>query len=86
MRTSNISEYVSGVILFHETVYQNDSKGTPLIKILTDQGMEIKRSLVGNYVTSLEMSGCSINVTVLDEEIINFWDAPVLTSSLRWKC
>jgi len=55
-------------------------------KILTDQGMIIKRSLVGNYVTSLEMSGCSVTVTVLDEEIINFWDAPVLTSSLRWKC
>jgi len=55
-------------------------------KILADQGMKIKRSLVGNYVTSLEMSGCSITVTVLDEEIINFWDAPVLTSALRWKC
>ena len=38
-KTKNISEYVSGVILFHETVYQNDSKGTPLIKILTDQGI-----------------------------------------------
>tara|TARA_B100001964_G_C14186520_1_gene578883 strand:+ start:483 stop:1508 length:1026 start_codon:yes stop_codon:yes gene_type:complete len=38
-KTKNISQYVSGVILFHETVYQNDSKGTPLIKILTDQGI-----------------------------------------------
>ena len=55
-------------------------------KTLTAQGIKIKRSLVGNYVTSLEMSGCSITITVLDEEIMNYWDAPVLTSALRWKC
>ncbi|MAO89493.1 MAG: fructose-bisphosphate aldolase class I [Dehalococcoidia bacterium] len=38
-KTNNISRYVSGVILFHETLYQNDSEGNPLVKILTDQGI-----------------------------------------------
>ena len=43
-----------------------------------------RRSLVGNYVTSLEMAGCSITVSLLDDEIARLWDAPVHTAALRW--
>ena len=49
-----------------------------------DRGIEICRSLVGNYTTSLDMSGCSITLTLLDEEMIELWDAPVNTANLRW--
>lgn len=47
-------------------------------------GLAIARSLVGNYVTSLDMAGCSLTVTVLDDEIKALWDAPVHTAALRW--
>jgi len=47
-------------------------------------GLAISRSLVGNYVTSLDMAGCSLTVTVLDDEIKALWDAPVHTAALRW--
>lgn len=47
-------------------------------------GLSIARSLVGNYVTALDMAGCSITVTVLDEEMKRFWDASVHTAALRW--
>ena len=46
--------------------------------------LDICRSLVGNYTTSLDMTGCSITLTLLDEEMIKLWDAPVNTASLRW--
>jgi dihydroxyacetone kinase-like protein len=46
--------------------------------------LRIGRSLVGNYVTSLDMAGCSITVTKLDGEIAALWDAPVHTAALRW--
>lgn len=48
------------------------------------RNVEIVRSLVGNYTTSLDMAGCSITVTVMDDELIKLWDAPVHTASLRW--
>jgi phosphoenolpyruvate---glycerone phosphotransferase subunit DhaK len=48
------------------------------------QGIKIARSLVGNYTTSLDMAGCSVTLSLLDDEMINLWDAPVHTSSLRW--
>jgi len=48
------------------------------------RGVEVVRSLVGNYTTSLDMAGCSITVTVMDDELIQLWDAPVHTASLRW--
>ncbi|MFW5443041.1 MAG: dihydroxyacetone kinase subunit DhaK [Methylococcaceae bacterium] len=47
-------------------------------------GIDICRSLVGNYTTSLDMTGCSITLTLLDEEMIKLWDAPVNTANLRW--
>lgn len=50
------------------------------------QDLEITRSLVGNYTTSLDMAGCSITLTLLDDEMIRLWDAPVNTANLRWGC
>jgi len=72
----------------------NGFTGTPLMelyvlynaaaKLLEAQGLNITRSLVGDYTTSLEMAGASITVCVLDEEIRQHWDAPVHTAALRW--
>jgi dihydroxyacetone kinase-like protein len=53
--------------------------------ILEKHNIRIARSLVGTYVTSLEMAGCSLTVTMLDDEIAGHWDAPVHTAALRWK-
>ncbi len=50
------------------------------------QGVEIRRSLVGNYTTALDMAGCSITLTLLDDELTRLWDAPVHTPALRWGC
>ena len=50
------------------------------------RGVKIVRSLVGNYTTSLDMAGCSITLTLMDDELIKLWDAPVHTASLRWGC
>jgi dihydroxyacetone kinase-like protein len=47
-------------------------------------GLSVTRSLVGSYVTSLDMAGCSITVSRLDEETARLWDAPVHTAALRW--
>ena len=46
-------------------------------------GLEVSRSLVGNYITSLEMQGCSITVLELDDELTELYDAPVHTVALR---
>jgi phosphoenolpyruvate---glycerone phosphotransferase subunit DhaK len=72
----------------------NGFGGTPLMELylmyntarqrLEKRGLRIARSLVGNYVTSLEMAGCSITVSLFDEEIASLWDAPVYTAALRW--
>ncbi|QSA98025.1 dihydroxyacetone kinase subunit DhaK [Methylococcus sp. EFPC2] len=51
-----------------------------------DRGVVIARSLVGNHTTSLDMAGCSVTLTLLDDELIRWWDAPVHTASLRWAC
>jgi len=51
---------------------------------LEPAGSVVVRSLVGNFVTSLDMAGCSATVTVLDEEMKRLWDAPVYTPALRW--
>jgi dihydroxyacetone kinase-like protein len=52
--------------------------------LLERHGIRIARSLVGNYVTSLEMAGCSITVTIADKAMLALWDAPVHTPALRW--
>jgi phosphoenolpyruvate---glycerone phosphotransferase subunit DhaK len=51
---------------------------------LARHGIAPVRSLVGNYVTSLDMAGCSITVTLLDDEMATLWDSPVHTAALRW--
>ena len=74
--------------------FVNGMGGTPLIelyiafnsvaKILGGQGISIGRSLVGNYITSLEMAGFSVTLLRLDDELTELWDAPVHTPALRW--
>jgi dihydroxyacetone kinase-like protein len=74
--------------------FVNGMGGTPLLElyviyrklaeILDERGVAIERNLVGNYITSLEMAGCSITLLKLDDELIRLWDAPVHTPALRW--
>jgi dihydroxyacetone kinase-like protein len=71
----------------------NGMGGTPLIELyivyrelnrfLQDRGISIERRLVGNYITSLEMAGCSITLLKLDDELTRLWDAPADTPALR---
>ena len=51
---------------------------------LEQHGRKVARSLVGNYCTSLDMAGCSLTVTALNDELARLWDAPVHTAALRW--
>ncbi|PCI59561.1 MAG: dihydroxyacetone kinase subunit DhaK [Methylophilaceae bacterium] len=53
-------------------------------KLLTEHGLTITRSLVGNYITAIDMAGASITVCILDDEIKQHWDSPVHTAGLRW--
>jgi dihydroxyacetone kinase-like protein len=74
--------------------FVNSMGGTPLselyiiyrqlAQICSQKGIQIVRSLVGPYITSLEMQGCSITLLKLDEELLQLWDAPVKTPALRW--
>ena len=74
--------------------FVNGMGGTPLIelyivynelnKILEGKGIKITRNLIGSYITSLEMAGCSITLLKLDDEMTKLWDAPVNTAGLRW--
>jgi phosphoenolpyruvate---glycerone phosphotransferase subunit DhaK len=74
--------------------FLNGMGGTPLIelyvmygemaKLLDQRGLRIERNLIGNYITSLEMQGCSITLLKLDDEMVRYWDAPVNTPGLRW--
>jgi phosphoenolpyruvate---glycerone phosphotransferase subunit DhaK len=74
--------------------FVNGMGGTPLIelyivynelhKYLDGRGITISRNLIGNYITSLEMAGCSITLLRLDDELKRLWDAPVDTIALRW--
>lgn len=54
--------------------------------ILEKSGVRVARCLVGNYITSLEMAGCSLTVLRADDELVRLWDAPVNTPGLRWGC
>jgi len=72
----------------------NGMGGSPLIelylmygevaKLLEQAGVSVARNLVGNYITSLDMAGCSITLLQADDEILTLWDAPVNTAGLRW--
>ncbi|MDX8532960.1 dihydroxyacetone kinase subunit DhaK [Mesorhizobium sp. VK25A] len=53
-------------------------------KMFEKQGVTVIRSLVGSYVTSLDMAGCSITLAMLDDDMTALWDAPVHTAALRW--
>ncbi|WP_353115737.1 dihydroxyacetone kinase subunit DhaK [Microbacterium sp.] len=52
--------------------------------LLEKAGVRVARNLVGNYITSLDMAGCSVTVLKADEELLGLWDAPVVTPGLRW--
>jgi dihydroxyacetone kinase-like protein len=52
--------------------------------LLERAGVRVERSLVGSYVTSLDMAGCSLTLLALDDELRRLWDAPVSTPALRW--
>jgi dihydroxyacetone kinase-like protein len=75
-------------------VMLNGMGATPLIElylmfgevksILDRAGVAVARSLVGNYITSLDMAGCSVTILRADDEILGLWDAPVSTPALRW--
>jgi phosphoenolpyruvate---glycerone phosphotransferase subunit DhaK len=74
--------------------FVNGMGGTPLLElyvmyhevasILQRSGITVARSLVGNYITSLEMAGCSVTLLKVDDEMVRLWDAPVRTPGLRW--
>jgi len=53
-------------------------------RVFEGLGVTVARSLVGSYVTSLDMAGCSITLSLLDDEMLRLWDAPVHTAALRW--
>jgi phosphoenolpyruvate---glycerone phosphotransferase subunit DhaK len=75
-------------------LFVNGMGGTPQIElyiayrraaeVLAERGIGVERSLVGNYITSLEMQGFSITLLKLDDELVGLWDAPVHTAALRW--
>jgi dihydroxyacetone kinase-like protein len=74
--------------------FVNGMGGTPLIELyivfnelrryLEGRGITVARNLIGPYITSLEMAGCSITLLKLDDELTKLWDAPVKTPGLRW--
>jgi len=53
-------------------------------RILAGRDLTVARYLTGSLVTSLDMAGCSLTVTLLDEPLIRLWDAPVKTAALSW--
>ncbi len=75
-------------------LFVNGMGGTPQVElyivfrraaaVLAERGIEVTRTLVGNFTTSLEMQGMSITVLKLDDELTALWDAPVHTAALRW--
>jgi dihydroxyacetone kinase-like protein len=72
----------------------NGFGGTPLMelylmanaarRILAGRGLAVIRHLTGSLVTSLDMAGCSLTITLLDERLTRLWDAPVRTAALSW--
>ena len=78
-----------------ETIVMVNGMGaTPLMELylmygevrtlLNAAGVTVVRNLVGNYITSLDMAGCSVTVAKVDDELLALWDAPVRTAGLRW--
>jgi dihydroxyacetone kinase-like protein len=89
--TSDLGERARGEAI----LLINGFGATPLLELylmydavrkrLEAAGIIVARSLVGNFVTSLDMAGCSLTVSMLDEEMRRLWDAPVHTPALRWR-
>ena len=74
----------------------NGMGATPLLELygfnaevhraLGERRIPVVRTLVGNYVTSLDMAGCSLTLCQVDDDLLRLWDAPVSTPALRWGC
>lgn len=74
--------------------FVNGLGGTPLLelyvmynevnRILSAHRVQVARSLVGSYITSLDMAGTSVTLLKVDDELLSLWDAPVRTPALRW--
>jgi dihydroxyacetone kinase-like protein len=74
--------------------FVNGMGGTPLIELyvvfnelarfLEGRGVTISRNLIGSYITSLDMAGCSITLLKMNDDFTKLWDAPVKTAGLRW--
>ncbi|SFK85760.1 dihydroxyacetone kinase subunit DhaK [Streptomyces pini] len=72
----------------------NGMGGTPLLelygfaaevhRVLGERRVAVAGTLVGSYVTSLDMAGCSVTLCQADEELLRLWEAPVRTPALRW--
>jgi len=96
--TTMLAEAVIGDLPFQSgdnvIAFVNGMGGTPLLElyiiynklnqICQGKGITIARNLIGPYITSLEMAGCSITLLKADEELLKLWDAPVKTPGLRW--
>jgi len=75
-------------------LFVNGMGGTPLIelylmygevaRILERSGVQVARTLVGNYMTSLDMAGCSVSLLKADDELLRLWDTPINTAAFRW--
>jgi len=100
MTSGEIAEYAVNAILEDMPprnpvlVLVNGMGATPLLelygfnaevqRVLAERGVAVARTLVGNYVTSLDMAGASVTLCQVDEELLRLWDAPVKTPGLRW--
>lgn len=75
-------------------LFVNGMGGTPLVEqyvifrkayeIAEKHGLKVVRNLIGPYITSLEMAGCSITMLKMDDDLVKLWDAPVKTPGMRW--
>jgi phosphoenolpyruvate---glycerone phosphotransferase subunit DhaK len=75
-------------------LFVNSMGGTPLIELyilyrkayemLESKGIKVVRNLIGPYITSLEMAGCSFTLLKMDHDLVKLWDAPVKTPGMRW--
>lgn len=100
MTSREIADYVVDVLVTDRRpdgpvlLLVNGMGATPLLELygfnaevhraLGERGVTVARTLVGNYVTSLDMAGCSVTLCEADEELVRLWDAPVQTTALRW--
>lgn len=100
MTSGEIADYSVNVVLEDLNpsspvlVLVNGMGATPLLelygfnaevqRVLEERGVPVARTLVGNYVTSLDMAGASVTICQADEELLRLWDAPVSTAGLRW--